>query len=241
MARRPSTRSTVIYWLVDTRTGVPFYCGKTVCDPSRRLSQHRCTAVNSPNRPISVAIASCGENIRIDIMEVVPADGDWSAREKFWISTLRLINPNCCNTNAGGSGCSGLVHSPESRAKMSRAALKRSDETRAKISAALRGRKMTSESIEKGAAARRGRKMSAETRVKMSLAKLGKKLSSEHIEKISAFQRGKVVSAETRAKMSIAQRARVLTLEHIEAIREAQRKRRERERSLLTKNMNVIE
>lgn len=50
MRRRKNQRLTFIYWLFDTQTGVPFYCGKTVMEPARRLLAHKYDAKNGTTR-----------------------------------------------------------------------------------------------------------------------------------------------------------------------------------------------
>ena len=108
--------------------------------------------------------------------------------------------------------------SPETRAKLSAALRGRhfSDEHRAKISAALRGnkhgrgcrgRKCSPETRAKIAATSKGRMVSPETRAKISAANRGQKRSAKTCAKISTAKKGKrrpPFSAEWRANMSVA-------------------------------------
>ena len=80
----------------------------------------------------------------------------------------------------------------------SRVGIKHSPETRAKMSAAHKGRKHSAEHRAKLSAARKGKPMSAETRANMS----GRVWSAESRAKSSASQKGVPKSAETRAKIS---------------------------------------
>jgi hypothetical protein len=95
--------------------------------------------------------------------------------------------------------------------------MKRGDETRAKISAALAGKKRgprSQETIEKVAACHRGRKRSAETRERISVAMAGKKrpaisaaMAGRKRPDISAALSGRVIgpmSEERKAKLSAA-------------------------------------
>ena len=75
-----------------------------------------------------------------------------------------------------------------------------SDEHRAKISTANRGKNVSEETRAKMSAAQRGKKASEETRAKISAA--ARNISDEHRAKISAASRGRKASEETRAKMS---------------------------------------
>ena len=79
----------------------------------------------------------------------------------------------------------GRHHTPESKAKLSAAHIGRklSDEHKASISAANKGKKVKPEVL---------------------AARIGRKLSDEHKAKISAKLKGKKFSAETKAKMSAA-------------------------------------
>lgn len=235
MPRRPNTLPTKIYWLVDTRTGVPFYCGKTIHGTDDRFSDHRYTATKFPKRPISRALLDCGENVRIDLMEVVPIDADWVQRECHWIATLRLINPQCVNVSAGGSGVAGLVHSPETRAKIRAAQLgrkmapdhgakiaaktrgqKRSPETLARMSAARKGGTMSQEQRDKISATLTGRKAAPWVGAKISAANKGRKMPEGHGAKISAARKGKPLSPEHRAKLRSAKLGKKRSAESIE-------------------------
>lgn len=207
MPRQRNTKPTLIYWLHDMRpetiaagwpNGKPFYCGKTVEGLTRRLHGHRTKAAKKPFKILNIHILKCGKFIHATTMEVVPAAQDWCARERFWIYTQRLFWPDCClNVSDGGEGPAGLIHSEETRAKISIAnrGRKLSPETRAKMSAAMLGK-----------VHEKTQKYSPETRAKMSESKKGRKLSPETRAKISAARLGTKRSLEARANMSAAQR-----------------------------------
>lgn len=80
-----------------------------------------------------------------------------------------------------------------------------SPEHRAKISAALKGRKCSPEAIAKGAAARRGKKLdlSPEQRQAMRERQLGRKMSAETKAKISASNRGRKLTVMDRVRRSL--------------------------------------
>jgi hypothetical protein len=100
--------------------------------------------------------------------------------------------------------------------------------TRAKMSAAKRGRKLSPEHVAKIASANRGKKYpnrSPEWRAKISASKLGKSATwnkkpktEAHRAKIAAANIGKRHSEETKAKMSAAALGRAKTAEHAAAI-----------------------
>ena len=80
----------------------------------------------------------------------------------------------------------------------SRVGIKHSPETRAKMSAAKKGKALSAEHCAKLSAARKGVPLSAEARANMS----GRVWSAESRAKSSASQKGVPKSAETRAKIS---------------------------------------
>lgn len=210
MVRRSNTRPTLIYWLIDTRTNVPFYCGKTVRTPAQRFDGHKHDAT-SGERPVNRKIRECGSHVKMHVMETVPLGGDWVAREKRWIWLLRGINPDACNVSDGGTGVPGWVPSAETRSKISAANAARvmSDETRAKISAFMMGRVQPAESLARMRATLTGRNLSPEHCAKISKAKRGrpgKPHSAERRAKISAGNKGKKRSPETIARMSEGQK-----------------------------------
>jgi hypothetical protein len=231
MPRQPNTRPTSIYWLSDTRMGVPFYCGKTVRKPSVRFARHLLDSPKWPNRKSAARIVECGAFIGIEIVEVVPACDDWAFREKAWIAELRRINPDCVNESDGGEGIPGYIHSADRRAKISagRQGIVFSAEHRAKISAALIGRKRTPESVEKSAVPRRGKCHSPEWCARIAKSNQGKKRSETTkaaLRAAWAIRRLKPVSEETRAKLSVAGKGRQRT-EHTKAnMREAWTRRK---------------
>lgn len=156
-------------------------------------------------------------------------DEDLFETERRAISVFGTLSPGGYNLTEGGeAGCS---QHPEVRAKIGAASRNPSDETRAKLSAAGRGKKMSPEAIAKRSAARRGKKRSPEAVAKTNAANRGRKHSAEARARMSVAKRNP--SAETRAKISAAQRARARTPASAETrakMSTAQRARREAER-----------
>lgn len=91
------------------------------------------------------------------------------------------------NMTDGGEGASGYVHTPEGRAKMSAAWEGRvvTEEWRANMSKARKGKPHSPEHVRKQAEAQRGKVYSEETKAKIGAAQRGKKLSPDHIAAIS--------------------------------------------------------
>lgn len=198
MPRCRNTKSTSIYWLVDVRPetiaggwsgGKPFYCGKTTQPVRKRISSHYADARRHGNRRVGSILRLCGDHLRVVVMEIVPADGDWPAREKFWISQVRLMNPDCANISDGGFGMTGYIAT---------------EETRRKMSAALSGKTRTAEQREHIRQLKTGTIHGPEMRRKVSEANQGKVLSEETRQKIRIARTGTKMSIEARAKMSVA-------------------------------------
>lgn len=181
----------IIYGLTDPRTGEVRYIGKSCVGLSRpRSGRYR---------------AKCGSWIAslkkrglrhgvIILAEFDAADGLYE-REQWAIAYARCLGWRLTNMTDGGPG---LVNPSES--------------TKAKLSAAHRGRRHTPEARERMRAAQRKRvadgwRPSAETIDKMRRARLGKKQSMEAVRKTADAHRGTRMSEETRARMSKAARA----------------------------------
>ena len=101
------------------------------------------------------------------------------------------------NKTDGGDGVSGLIHSLETRAKLSvtNKGKTLSLETRAKLSATNKGKTLSPETRAKMSAAKKN--IEPETRAKMSAAKKGE-------NNPNYGKKGKTPSLETRAKLSAA-------------------------------------
>lgn len=152
-----------------------------------------------------------------------------------------------CNLTKGGEGPSGMVHREDSRLKMSLGRIgeknhffgkTHSEETRAKLSKAHRGRKrsplpdhvkdtlrkintgrkMSDEARSKMSAAWEGRVVTAEWRANMSKARKGKPHSREWVENQAASQRGKKLTEEHKARIGEFHKGKKLSPEHMTAI-----------------------
>jgi len=126
---------------------------------------------------------------------VVIVVGNMSEADAFALE-MRLISEigrdNLCNHTDGGEGCSNP-----------------SPETRAKMSAAKKGKPKSPEAIRKHAEKMRGRKMSPERIENLRQCNLGSKHTPETRVKMSRSARKKPsITEETRVRMSIAQTGR---------------------------------
>lgn len=137
------------------------------------------------------------------------------ALERFWIDAIgrEVHGGPLINQTDGGEGISGLKmsaetvsklrarrHSEETKQKLRAAKANVTAETRAKMSAARKGRKESRESIEKRAAKLRGRKRPAEVGAKVSASKMGKKATDATKTALRAGNRSR--DPDVRAKIS---------------------------------------
>lgn len=150
-----TSRSTVVvYALVDPRTHEVRYIGKAA-DPEKRLRQHlrpSSLALKGYKSSWLKALLASGVAPEQVILQVVPADQANDA-ERWWIAMGRSIGLRLTNATDGGDGFSLASQSPEARAR---------------ISQALRGRKLSAEHRRNLSRARRGLKVSDEGRKKIS-------------------------------------------------------------------------
>jgi hypothetical protein len=168
--------------------------------------------------------------VRVEIVASNQTELEAFEMERALIARYRAENQPLCNHTDGGEGPCGYRHteetlavlsakkrgrklSAEHRAQLSEALKLRSQESFAKISAALRGHSVSAETRAKISASRIGIKPSAHAIAMVKAANTGRIRSSEFRAKVSAVLQGRHVSEETRKKISAAQRGRVVSQE----------------------------
>lgn len=160
------------------------YVGKTVYSAAFRDSQHRTCRFTSGI--MDKAIRKHGrENFTLTVLYQGTSDREICMVEKAMIAQYDTMHPKGYNLASGGQGPSGYTHGPESRAKMS--------------------------------ASRKGKKLSPDHVAKISAAQTGSKHKPETIALMKAMDRpwtrGRIVSEETRQKLSVAGRGRFFSEE----------------------------
>lgn len=189
-----------------------------------RWSQHRYQLRNKThaNKKLQNAWNKYGEdNFKFEILSIC-SEALLLFHEQYYIDTLK---PRYNLVLVAGRN-TGMVHSPEAIAKMSKvgrgrklskAARKKislanrkrvqSEETRAKISASNKGRRNSPEAIAKIAASKLGKPHTRKSRSNMRKAQLIRFADPSQKAAIIASNKNRGCSLETRAKMSAARSA----------------------------------
>ena len=180
------------------------------------------------NRMLQRAWTKYGEEaFSHEVLDTVGSAACLHVRETYWINALGACHPQTgYNLAPVGGSCFGFKHSAETRQKMSEVrSAYTSPETRRLRGLAWVGRKHTEETKAKMAAAGRLRRLSDEQKARISAVHKGKTLSEETRRKLSEARTGKVPTEETRAKISAALKGRVITPEWRAKLSEAAKRR----------------
>ncbi len=170
-----------VYGLSDPRTGELRYVGKTTWG-RHRLRQHIAEARggrhNTKKNAWLCHLLKVGLEPEIQVLETGDTEDALLAAEAFWIGSLRLAGADLLNhTDGGERGVSGP----------------RSAETRAKMSAAKKGKRVSAKTLaarQAGGLARRGVPLTQGHRDALSRGRLGMKFSDEHRASIAATHGG---------------------------------------------------
>ena len=189
----------IIYVLQDPGLGKFRYVGVTSLDIRERCKYHIKESKRGKSKKCKwlKELLAGGEFPEIAVLET-GYGAEWKEAERFWIAFFREVSGDLLvNSNPGGTGCSFT------------------DEMKAKISAAHKGRKKTAEHVEKIAAAQRGKPKSETARRNKYLATFGDPgwyawyknsrpkgwLHSEETKrKISKAKSGKIPKEKDKAK-----------------------------------------
>lgn len=124
-------------------------------------------------------------------------------REEYYIKIFNTLSPNGYNLDTGGKN------------------KKASEETRQKISKAVKGRKRnphSEESKKKMSLSHTGKRASEETKKKLSVMRMGRKQTPQAIEKLRAFLKGRSKSKEHRLNLAKSREGMKLSEKHKSAI-----------------------
>lgn len=197
----------MIIYCIKNKINKKQYVGLTTKSSAERWKDHVNHAkYNSKNMPIARAILKHGkENFEIFVLEECLNLEKLNEKEIFWITELNTYNEGYNATLGGGASMLGRKHSEETKQKISKAIKGkiRSKETRQKMSKANSGEKNSmfgkthSEKI---------RQKISETNKGENHPFFGKQLSEIHRQKISKSHKGKKHSEASKKKMSEARK-----------------------------------
>lgn len=216
---------TNIYAIQDI-TGNVRYIGKTSKSIEERFSVHLSHAKRGTKNHVYNWIRSCMKQGYLPLIKIIdgPIDGDGSLEEMYWIARFKREGCNLTNQTLGGEGNPGYIPSEEARLKMinshlgvklgphseehkrkiseSNKGLKRSLETRLRVSQAQIGKKLSQEQKDKISKLNKGRIVSDSVKMKISIANIGKKRTEETKRKLSISHKGFIPTLDTRKKLS---------------------------------------
>lgn len=199
-----------------------FYVGKGCGDRAYRIRRR-----NKHHTAIVASLRKNGLSVCVRIIYSGLREKDALDMEVKRILHWKNSGVQIVNVTNGGEGTSGFFHSVKSREKMSKAKIGlpgrktmlgrfHSEATREKMSLSHRGKEKSLETRAKLSASlkgklsnRKSRKKNPETGRKISAALLGRKLSDDHRKKLSVARRKRPFpSLETRLKLSEAAKRR---------------------------------
>lgn len=198
----------LIYKITNLING-KIYIGQTT-DMERRTKQHlRDSRLKKPKSVIGKAIKKHGwENFTVDIrFNAFDADALNEAEKSIIKDDKSTESKIGYNLREGGMAASGWCHSDATKAKLSLShiglTMPCSEETKAKIGLANKGRTRTNESKTKmSLSARRRTPVSEEAKHNMSLSQKGKTHSEQTRQKISLAHKDKMHSKEHTQKLA---------------------------------------
>lgn len=148
---------------------------------------------------LQAAFIKYGEDaLRFEIIETC-APADLIVREQAHIDACDFRD--LYNVAPKAYSCLGVVRSEETKARVAAAKRNQTPETLAKISAALKGRKLPPHQVEALRRVHTGRKASDSTRAKMSALRKGRKQSDAHVAARADALRGQTYDAARVANM----------------------------------------
>lgn len=196
-----------IIYKATSRTSGKSYIGMTAGNLEHRKYKHENAAINGSTCHFGRALRLYGFNdFDWAALDTAETQKELARLEIMWIKSENSYTDGY-NSTLGGEGNRG-PHSAETKKKISEAATGRvcSEETKRKISLAMKGKKgkkRSEEARRKASLAQKGRPVSAA----VVQARVGKKRSEETKRKMSLAHKGKRKSEETKRRMSLARRA----------------------------------
>lgn len=198
--------SAIIYALVDPKTKLCRYVGKTKGTSRARLKAHISDARRNSVVPRFRWISKLSrEGMQPEVIEIeTVGDSEWQEAEQFWICYMRSIGCPLLNATDGGDGLHGFTHSEETKRKMSEAGFRTNADPQIKASRGdgVRRAFASPEARERLSESLRISHSRESVKIKLRAASKAQAATAEFKERIRKTHTGKIVSAETRAKLS---------------------------------------
>ena len=189
----------MIVYKITNQVNGKIYIGQTIRTLKERRQQHIRDAFTCNSQcAIHYAMRKYGEGSFIfETLCSCVSKADMDQKEMEMIRKLNSKRPAGYNLTDGGEGCLGLRHTKESKAK---------------LSAANKGRKMTAAEIERRKKSHAHTKMTEEHKARLIAISRARRITEEH--KIKLSRMGTKHTPETRAKMSASRKGHKPYLGH---------------------------
>lgn len=203
-----SKKQMLIYALKDPRTDVVHYVGQTTRGASRRNEVNKVSYLGDrKDHAVKAWVNGLrGDGLRpvFSALEFLNSKDELDAAERGWIRYGRSQGWPLLNLTDGGKGQLGRKISDETRQKLRDAIERRGPEVMEKMWAANRGTHHTDEHKAKIGAALKGKPLAEETKKKISIANSKPRgpMSQERRDAISRGSKGKKKSPEHAAAIS---------------------------------------
>lgn len=227
-------RTATIYALADPQTNQIRYVGATTRACSRRFMEHWTRSLRSKTHVERWIAHLRRMGMRPQFLVLEREVEDWGARERYWIAKLQNQGIDLTNGTIGGEGTLGHIKSALTRARLS-AALTGKKLSPERVER-MRQRRATPETCQKISAAQKGKKARPESCAKRSesmkrLWASGYRHSPEAVARMSAARRGATLSVETRQKISESKKGKPRKAHSREVIEKIAEKHRGMKRS----------
>lgn len=169
-----------IYGLCDPESGLIRYIGKSI-RPNERLTNHMNDQGTCHRTNWLRSLKSKGLKPNLVILQELPDDAIWQDAEKAWIAYGRSQGWPLVNNTSGGDGVCGLPEETRRRISQVWVGRKHSDETKAKIGAASRLKKMPEEAKRRISESQKGRKITWADKLHLAV----RKFTEQQVEEIS--------------------------------------------------------
>lgn len=193
-----------IYSFLNIKTGCR-YIGQSRSLENRRKEHLRSLARGDHHsKYLQRSVSTHGVDVLIySVLEYCSVE-TLTEREQYWLDYYRPAG--LYNSAPAADSNAGVVWSEESRARQSAAQRGRvhTQEAREKIGAAHRGRKFSDSHLENMRLTRLGKRHTDESRAKMSESRKGRAFTEQHVANMTASKIGRKHTAESIAKMRAA-------------------------------------